>query len=309
MKHKLLFFTLAATASLAGGLFIYATIDTSRVYFAFDKLNSKAEQVALGKEAAYAVRIPERISFAEEAVLLEDPEVRERLDRELTVNTYWHSSTILLMKRANRFFPVIEKILREEGLPDDFKYLAAIESNLENVVSPSGAAGFWQLMKPVSAQYGLVVNAEVDERYHLEKATRTACKYLIDAKLKTGSWTAAAAAYNMGIGGITRAQQQQQETAYYHLLVNSETSRYIQRIIAFKTIYEHPEDFGFYLDPSDLYPELKFTLKEVDTSVNWVAFAKQHNTSYKMIRIYNPWIRDISLINKEHRIYAVKIPD
>jgi hypothetical protein len=308
MKQQVRFFIIGIGIVLLGLLFLYATTDKSRIYFSFIKQVNKEESVALSKEAAYAVKIPDKISFAGEEVLLDDPEVRERLDRELTVNTYWHSSTILIMKRANRFFPVIENILKEEGVPDDFKYLAAIESNLENVVSPSGAAGFWQLMKPVAAQYGLIVNAEIDERYHLEKATRVACKYLLDAKLKTGSWTAAAAAYNMGIGGITRAQQTQQETAYYHLLVNAETSRYVQRIIAFKTIYEHPEDFGFYLKQTDLYPELKYNLQQVSSAINWVEFAKEQATTYKLLRIYNPWIRDAYMLNKERRVFEVKVP-
>jgi hypothetical protein len=213
-----------------------------------------------------------------------------------------------MLKRANRFLPTIEKVLKEEAVPDDFKYLCMAESSLDNVVSPAGAAGFWQFMKATGTQYGLLINAEVDERYNLEKATRAACKYLRDAKDKSGSWTAAAASYNMGLAGVNKQQALQGETAYYHLLLNTETSRYVQRIIALKIIHQNQKDYGFYLNQEDLYPELKSTTQQVTGAVNWVSFAKENNTSYKLLRIYNPWIRDYSLVNKEKRAYDVKVP-
>ena len=249
-----------------------------------------------------------KVSFAGEDVPLDDPEVRERLDRELTVNAYWQSSTIIMLKRANRFLPTIEKVLKEEAVPDDFKYLCMAESSLDNVVSPAGAAGFWQFMKATGTQYGLLINAEVDERYNLENATRAACKYLRDAKDKSGSWTAAAASYNMGLAGVNKQQALQGETAYYHLLLNTETSRYVQRIVALKIIHQNQKDYGFYLNQEDLYPELKSNTQQVSGAVNWVSFAKENNTSYKLLRIYNPWIRDYSLANKEKRTYDVKVP-
>lgn len=308
MKNKITFIAVGFFSCLMLLLFIRATTDSTGWYFPFIKTAGKQENMALPIQTAFAVKIPEKVSFAGEDVPLDDPEVRERLDRELTVNSYWQSSTILILKRANRYMPVIERVLKEENIPDDFKYLAAAESNFDNVVSPSGASGFWQLMKTAAVQNGLVVNDEVDERYDLEKATRAACRYLREAKEKTGSWTAAAAAYNMGVGGISRAQEKQGETAYYHLLLNTETSRYVQRVIAMKIIHQNPKDFGFYLTKEDMYPEWKYTIQQVTGTMNWVDFAKQNNISYKSLRIYNPWIRDFFLDNREKRTYDVKIP-
>ncbi len=308
MKNKLTFFTLGFFAFALIALFINATIDDANSYFPFIKSNAKQENLALPIQNAYAVKIPESVTFAGEAVPVDDPEVRERLDRELTVNAYWQSSTIILLKRANRWLPAIEKILKEENVPDDFKYLCMAESSLDNVVSPSGASGFWQFMKATGTQYGLLINSEVDERYQLEKATRAACKYLRDAKDKSGSWTAAAASYNMGLAGVNKQQNLQGETAYYNLLLNTETSRYVQRIVALKIIHQHQKDYGFYLSEEDVYPEYKYTIKQVSGSVSWVSFAKENNISYKLLRIYNPWIRDYNLVNKEKRTFDVKIP-
>lgn len=308
MKNKLTFFSLGVFAFAATALFINATVDSTDSYFPFVKTKAKQENLALPIQNAFAVKIPESATFAGEAVPLDDPEVRERLDRELTVNAYWQSSTILMLKRANRWFPPIEKILKEENVPDDFKYLCLAESGLDNVVSGSGASGFWQFMKTTATQHGLLVNGEVDERYNLEKATRAACQYLRDAKEKSGSWTAAAASYNMGTAGIGKQQLLQGETEYYHLFLNSETSRYVQRIIALKIIHQHQKDYGFYLNAEDVYPELKYTIQQVSGAVNWISFAKQNNISYKLLRVYNPWIRDYTLTNKEKKTYEVKIP-
>lgn len=308
MKNNIKYFSLGIGTFAVIVLFINATIDSTNKYFPFIRATAKEENIAMPLQNAYAVKLPASVSFAGEDVPLDDPEVRERLDRELTVNAYWQSSTILMLKRANRWFPTIEKILKEEGVPDDFKYLCMAESSLDNVVSPSGAAGFWQFMKATGSQYGLVINSEIDERYHLEKATRAACRYLKSAKGTTGSWTAAAAGYNMGTAGVNKQQSTQAETEYYHLLLNTETSRYVQRIVALKIIHQNQKDYGFYLSKDDVYPELKYTTQQIDSSVNWVDFAKQKNISYKLLRIYNPWIRDYSLVNKEKRSYEVKIP-
>ncbi len=308
MKNKITFLTLGFFAFAVIVLFLHATIDTSGSYFPFIKTSAKEENLSLPMQTVYAVKIPASVTFAGEDVPLDDPEVRERLDRELTVNAYWQSSTIILLKRANRFLPLIEKVLKEENVPDDFKYLAMAESNLDNVVSPAGASGFWQFMKSAGTQYGLVISNEVDERYNLEKSTRAACKYLWHAKEQLGSWTAAAASYNMGLTGVSRQQSLQGETAYYHLLLNTETSRYVQRIVALKIIHQNPKDFGFYINKEDMYPEFKFSTQPVSGAMNWVSFAKQNNISYKLLRIYNPWIRDYSMINKEKRTYDVKIP-
>ena len=307
MKNKRTFYFIVGISILFVMLFINATTRED-IYFPFIKAADKKENLALPLQNAYAVKLPESVSFAGENVPLDDIEVRERLDRELSVNAYWQSSTIILLKRANRWLPTIEKILKEESVPDDFKYLCMAESALDNAISSAGASGFWQFMKTTGLQYGLIINSDVDERYNLEKSTRAACRYLRDAKEKTGSWTAAAAGYNMGLAGVNKQQLLQGETAYYDLFLNTETSRYVQRIVALKIIHQHQKDYGFYLTSEDLYPELKYTVQQVSGPINWVSFAKENNTSYKMLRIYNPWIRNFNLLNKERRTFDVKIP-
>ena len=307
MKIKRTFYFIVGISILFVMLFINATTRED-TYFPFIKAADKKENLALPLQNAYAVKLPESVSFAGENVPLDDIEVRERLDRELSMNAYWQSSTIILLKRANRWLPTIEKILKEESVPDDFKYLCMAESALDNAISSAGASGFWQFMKTTGLQYGLIINSDVDERYNLEKSTRAACRYLRDAKEKTGSWTAAAAGYNMGLAGVNKQQLLQGETAYYDLFLNTETSRYVQRIVALKIIHQHQKDYGFYLTNEDLYPELKYTIQQVSGPINWVSFAKDNNTSYKMLRIYNPWIRNFNLLNKERRTFDVKIP-
>lgn len=307
MKNKRTFYFIVGISILFVMLFINATTRED-TYFPFIKAADKKENLALPLQNAYAVKLPESVSFAGENVPLDDIEVRERLDRELSVNAYWQSSTIIMLKRANRWLPTIEKILKEESVPDDFKYLCMAESALDNAISSAGASGFWQFMKTTGLQYGLIINSDVDERYNLEKSTRAACRYLRDAKEKTGSWTAAAAGYNMGLAGVNKQQLLQGETAYYDLFLNTETSRYVQRIVALKIIHQHQKDYGFYLTSEDLYPELKYTVQQVSGPINWVSFAKENNTSYKMLRIYNPWIRNFNLLNKERRTFDVKIP-
>lgn len=308
MKNNIKYFGLGILSFFVIALFINATVDSTNTYFPFIKTNANSRNLALPVQTAYAVKIPESVTFAGEQVPLDDPEVRERLDRELTVNAYWQSSTILMLKRANRYFPTIERILKEENVPDDFKYLCMAESSLDNVSSPAGASGFWQFLSSTGSQYGLLINSQTDERYNLEKATRAACKYLRLAKDATGSWTAAAAGYNMGTAGVNRQQSLQGETAYYHLLLNTETSRYVQRIVALKIIHQNQKDFGFYLEKEDLYPEFKYNIVQVSGSTNWIQFAKDNGTTYKLLRIYNPWIRDMNLTNKEKRTFDVRIP-
>jgi len=257
----------------------------------------------------FAIDLPEKLDFAGERVPLEDPDVHERLDRELIVNTYWQSNTLLVLKRANKYFPIIEPILKRNNIPDDFKYLAIIESGLTNAVSPSGASGFWQLMNPAAQEYGLEVTDQVDERYHIEKATQAACDYLNKAKRSTGSWTMAAAAYNAGISGMNKQTSFQETNNYYDLWLSSETSRYVFRILALKEIMKHPKKYGFIFEKKHLYNELPTYNVMVDSTIeNLTQFAKSQNITYKDLKLYNPWLRDKRLDNIDGKAYYIRIP-
>ena len=257
----------------------------------------------------YALTLPENLLFAEEKVPVELPDIKERIDREFLVNTYWQSNGFLMFKRANKYFPVIEKILAEENVPEDFKYLAVIESGLTNAVSPAGARGFWQIMKATGREYGLEVNTNVDERYHLEKSTRVACKYLKDAKEKLGSWTLAAAAYNGGMSGMSKRLSKQQVSGYYDLLLGSETSRYVPRIVAMKYILMQPHKFGFNFNKTDLYNNIQTRTIKVDSVITNIAqFSKDLGINYKIMKIHNPWLREGHLNNKTRRTYEIDIP-
>jgi len=255
-----------------------------------------------------ALKLPEYLDFAGEEVPLTDTEVSERVDREIHVNTYWQSNGLLLFKRANKYFPIIEPILAEYGLPDDFKYLAVIESGLQNVTSPAGAKGFWQIMKATGKEYGLEVNSNVDERYHLEKATKAACKYLLASKERFGSWTLAASAYNAGNKKISDRLSQQDADNYYDLLLNMETARYVPRIVAVKEILTHPSKYGFSFDPEDLYQPIATYEVRVDTPItNITRFAKDNNMTYKAFKNLNPWLREQHLNNKSKKVYFLKV--
>ena len=256
----------------------------------------------------YALPIPDSLMLVDEPVPVKQKDVRERIDRELLVNTYWQSNALLLLKRKHKFFPVIEPILKREGVPDDFKYLAVAESGLQNVTSPSGAKGFWQIMKKTAKELGLEVNDEVDERYNLEKATVAACQYLKKANQKYGSWTLAAASYNAGMNKVSNELQRQKADNYYDLLLNDETARYVPRIIALKYILEHPKDFGFIYSEEDLYTPYKYYEVAVDSSVtDWADFSKKFKMSYKELKLLNPWLRDQKLTNKQGKTYYIKI--
>lgn len=257
----------------------------------------------------YSVYIPENTQFAGEAVPLDNFLVREFLDRELTSNTYFHSSTIMLMKRANRWFPVIEPILAEHGIPDDFKYLALIESGLENVVSPAGAAGVWQFLTHTAREYGLEVNSGIDERYNLEKSTHAACRYLHNSYERFNSWTLAAAAYNGGNSRITSALEKQRVQSYYDLFLNQETARYVFRILAIKSIFEQPDTYGFKVSKQEMFPPLHVrTVVVTETVPSLIDFAIEQNTDYKTLKYFNPWLRKDYLPNNSRRTYHVKIP-
>ncbi len=257
----------------------------------------------------YALQVPENLDFAGEKIPLENPDIHERMDRELLVNTYWQSNGLLLFKRAHKYFPVIEPILEEYGVPNDFKYLAIIESGLQNVKSPAGASGFWQIMKQTGREYGLEVNNNVDERYHLEKATRVACKYLKAAKENLGSWTLAAAAYNAGNAGISRRLKEQQVTEYCDLLLGEETGRYMFRIVALKEIMSHPDKYGFNFRTKDLYKNIETKSIEVDSAISdFASFSKDYGINYKILKIHNPWLREPHLNNKSGKLYIIDIP-
>lgn len=247
--------------------------------------------------------------FAGEKVPMNNPDALERLDRELLVNTYWQSSTMLNMKNAGKFFPVIEPILAKNGIPDDFKYVSVAESNLRNEVSSAGAKGFWQFMTETAKYYGLEISDEVDERYHVEKATEAACKYIKDYKKRFGAWTLCAAAYNMGGTRLAKELEKQRGTDYYSLSLNSETSRYVFRVIAIKEIMQRPRDFGFYLEEDDLYSPRSYEEVTVDTAVsNWGDFAAQHGISYRALKYFNPWLISDKLTNAGKKEYVVRIP-
>lgn len=252
---------------------------------------------------------PEKLDFAKEEVPLNDYEVRERMDKELVVNINLHGSTILVLKRANKVFPIIEPILAKYNVPDDFKYLAVIESGLVNAVSNAGARGIWQFMPETAKEKGMEVSETVDERYHLEKSTEAACQYFIKAKEKFGSWTMAAASYNGGMNGLQKQIDFQEATNYYDLLLNEETSRYVFRILALKEIMKNPSKFGFNLDPQELYKPVPTTKVEVDSSItNLSKFAKSQGITYKILKYHNPWLRDKKLDNPLKKKYAIEIP-
>lgn len=294
-------------------LLILAVIIGPQLFiFSSDNWNSedKSFQEKFNEDyRVYSLNIPEDLAFCGEAVPIFDQDVRERLDRELLVNTYWQSNSMLYHKRASKWFPVIEPILKANGVPDDFKYLAMVESGLTNVVSPAGAAGYWQLMKSTAQEFGLEVNEEVDERYDVRKSTVAACKYLRSAYEKYGSWTLAAASYNMGMNGVEKQLKRQDANNYYDLLLNDETSRYVFRVLAAKEIIEHPTKYGFHYRLKDLYmPHETYTVK-LDTAVkDFTEFAQRHKVNYKILKIFNPWLRQSYLTNKSRKTYEIHLP-
>lgn len=257
-----------------------------------------------------ALAMPDDLEFAGESLPLEDPDIYERMDRELLVNTYWQSNALLLIKRANKYFPIIEPILKEEGLPDDFKYLAVIESGLTQAVSPARAVGFWQILEGTGKEYGLEINDNVDERYNIEKSTRVAADYLKKAKERFGSWTLAAASYNAGQYGVDKQLERQKVEDYYDLLLGEETGRYVFRIIALKEIMNNPQKYGFNYSEADLYEFIPVEKVKVDTVVkDFPDFAAKFGINYKILKIHNPWLRDDHLKNASRKTYFIDIPE
>lgn len=281
--------------------------------FIQSKINDEDDQIHDNKVhddyRIYSLNHPKNLAFCDEPVPLHDLDVKERFDKELLVNTYYQSQTVLFIKRANRYFPTIERILKEENVPSDFKYLALIESGLTNVTSPAGAKGFWQFMKETGTSYGLEINNEIDERYHLEKSTHAAAKYLKKAYEEFGSWTLAAASYNRGIPGIGRDLKRQKVNNFYDLLLNSETSRYLFRIIAAKEIIENQTKYGFHVREKDKYPEFKSKTITINQPISdFTDLALEHGVSYKTLKIFNPWLRQSYLKNGEQSSYEIEIP-
>ena len=258
-----------------------------------------------------SVSLPDKVSFAGEAMPLDRFYVKEALDRELLSNAYFHSQTIRYIKMAPRYFHIIEPILKEKGIPDDFKYLAVAESGLDpRAVSPARAVGFWQLLEGTGKDYGLEINSEVDERYHIEKATYVACDYLKDAYEKFGSWTMVAAAYNRGMTGVKKQMDRQEQEDYYDLLITTETARYVYRIVALKLIMENPGKYHFYISEEDKYPVIPTKKVEITASVaNFADYAKQHGLSYKLFKDFNPWLRENTLTYSGRKRYWVEIPE
>ena len=285
-------------------------------FFIFGMQQAPKDEVMIEKKAPvvndyniYALEVPMDLNFAGEQLPLENPDIYERMDRELLVNTYWQSNGLLMFKRAQKYFPIIEPILKENGIPEDFKYLSVIESGLTNAVSPAGARGFWQIMKTTGRENGLEINANVDERYHFEKATKVACKYLKEAKAKFGNWTLAAASYNAGKAGISRRLKEQNVNGYYDLLLGEETGRYMFRIVALKEILNNPNKYGFNFAQTDLYKPVPTTKVKVDTAVaDFTTFAERYGVNYKILKIHHPWLREPHLNNKSRKLYEIAIP-
>jgi len=267
------------------------------------------ERFAITPGPAISFDLPETITFAGDSVPLKLQDVRERLDKELHINTYLHTSTIFLMKRAQRWLPQIDSILKKEGIPSDFKYLPLIESALLNDVSPKEAVGFWQILKSAGKENGLEIGNEVDERYHPLRATQAACNYLKTSYRKFGNWTLVAASYNRGMAGIQRTLDKQKVHNYYDLYLNDETSRYVFRILAIKEIINNPKKYGFNVKPQYLYQQEKLKYIVISESIpDLINFSLKQGINYKLLKRYNPWLREERLTIKKGRTYKIAIP-
>lgn len=306
-KNKFIYNSIFAIGlvSLMGIGYSFITQDSQQNY-TFDGPEKSFEK----NYNVFSLDIPQEMNFAGEPVPLDQPDIYEKMDRELLVNTYWQSNGILMIKRSKKYFPIIEPILRANGVPDDFKYLAVAESGLTQIVSPAGATGFWQIMKGTGLEYGLEIDSNVDERYNIAKSTQVACEYLKEAKAKFGSWTMAAASYNMGMAGLNNQIKRQDISGYYNLLLNSETERYVFRILAIKQVLSDPEKYSFNINKDHLYKQIKTKTVPVDTPITDIpTFAKKFGLNYKQFKIHNPWMRDNFLLNQSGKVYQVEIPE
>ena len=304
-KSNFYFFFLGITVTIGLGILVATLLLTDNTTNA----NSEPDENFPQGYRIVSPEIPNYLEFAGEKIPTENFEVYERMEREFLSNTYWHSATILAIKRANRWFPVIEPILKKNNIPDDFKYLSVAESNLDNVVSPAGATGFWQFMNEAGEKYGLEINSQVDERYDVEKSTEAACQYLRDSYNMFGSWIASAASYNMGQDGVKKQQERQKAKNYFNLVLNSETSRFVARIVSLKYILQNPEKYGFDIKNEVKYKPLEYSEVRLDSSVADLAdYATSLGVNYFILKMYNPWLRDNYLSNKTKKIYTIKLP-
>jgi len=273
-------------------------------------ISSEIKQIAF--DTGYSIRsykLPENVTFAGEKMPLDNFDTKESFEREILISAYRHSSTILIIKRANRYLPMIEEILKKNNIPDDFKYLAAAESEYSNMISPAGATGFWQIMPETGREEGMEINTVVDERYDVGKSTQFACDYFRKSYEKYGNWTLAAASYNGGRAGLDEQIEIQNQHNYYDLLLAEETARYIFRAVAYKLVISDPVAYGFNISKDDLYPELKYYEVKVDTAVaSFSSFADKFSTNYKMLKFLNPWLRKPYLTPKTNKVYVIKIP-
>jgi len=302
MSKRIIFiFTLIAFAAFEGFYFSRNLTNT-----ASDLDYQKAFQHS---NKIFALVLPDKAEFAGEEAPLGLYYVREGLDRELMVNAYWHSSTLLMLKKSNRYFHMIIPILKKYNIPEDFKYLALIESGLSNVQSPAGAAGFWQFIPGTGKNFGLEISDQVDERFHVEKATEAACKLLRGSYNKFGSWTLAAAAYNVGEGRIAKELERQKAGNYYDLYLPEETMRYVYRIIALKLLYEHPTEYGYFIRKKDLYPPIPTYTVTIDSSITSLpGFSKEMKINYRLLKEFNPWLRSDKLVNPSKKKYVITLP-
>lgn len=276
----------------------YQVVKEKRVH----KIETKQQAITFPK-------LPQNMTFAGQTISLVDEDLRERLDREVLMTAYYQSAWIGAMKRAGRYFPMIERILKEENIPNDFKYLAIIESNLQQAISPVGAQGFWQFMPETAKMYQLEMNAEIDERLHIEKSTRAACQFLNDMNASLNDWILTAAAYNRGIGGVQNDMEWQQSESYFDTYQNSETSRYVFRILATKLIYEHPEDYGYYPTEMEIYKPFKVKKIIVEESIaNLSDWANEQGFNIKILRKLNPWLKTLKLTVKKGKHYTLLLP-
>lgn len=278
----------------------------------FKGFNNSPMEVHQVLDTVYNIKsfkLPDNVTFADEKMPLDNFDTKESFEREILTSAYRHSSTILIIMRAHRYLPIIEKILKKNNVPDDFKYLAAAESEYSNMVSPAGATGFWQIMPETGREEGMEINTVVDERYDVEKSTQFACDYFIKSYEKYGNWTLAAASYNGGRGAVDEQIDIQHQNNYYDLLLSEETARYIFRAVAYKLVIKDPENYGFKIAEKDLYPELKFYEVKVDSAISdFSGFAEKFGTNYKMLKFLNPWLRKPFLTPKSNKEYMIKIP-